>query len=160
MIRLRQEEKLGSKYERSTHLIYLQVLPPFGCWIPRPCSQPQLRLFFLPVTAIVIVVSLFCSCFFQLALVVNVPFHNFLDYSDLLVMAEPSDVPSVSPPLSLVSPTDKGGLIVVMTALAMCFVLVAFVIRLYVRMAVSGFRLDDAVLTLASVQSLTLMTRV
>lgn len=90
----------------------------------------------------------------------NVPFHNFLDYSDQLVMAEPSDVPSVSPPLSLVSPTDKGGLIVVMTALAMCFVLVAFVIRLYVRMAVSGFRLDDAVLTLASVQSLTLMTRV
>lgn len=68
-------------------------------------------------------------------------------------MAEPSDVPRLAPPLSLVSPTDKGGLIVVLTALAMCFVLVAFVIRLYVRMAVSGFRLDDCVLTVASVVS-------
>lgn len=160
MIRLRQEERLGSRYESSTHLIYLQVLPPFGFCISRPCPQPQLRFFFPPVTSTVVVVSLFCSCAFQLALVVNVPFHNFLDYSDQFVMAEPSDVPSVSPPLSLVSPTDKGGLVVVLTALAMCFVLVAFVIRLYVRMAVSGFRLDDAVLTLASVQSLTLMTMV
>lgn len=75
-------------------------------------------------------------------------------------MAEPSDVPRLAPPLSLVSPTDKGGLIVVLTALAMCFVLVAFVIRLYVRMAVSGFRLDDCVLTVASVQLVTVVTMV
>ena len=159
MIRLRQEEKLGSKYEGSTHLIYLQVLPPFGLF-PPPFSQPQLRFFFLPVIFTVTVVSLLCSCAFQLALVVNVPFHNFSNYSDQLAMAESSNLTSVSPPLSLVSPTNKGGLIVVLTALAMCFVLVAFVIRLYVRMAVSGFRLDDAVLTLASVRSLTLMTMV
>lgn len=79
------------------------------------------------------------------------PFDSCLYHCDLLVMAEPSDVPRVDPPLSFVSPTDKGGLIVVLTALAMCFVLVAFVIRLYVRMAISGFRLDDFVLTVASV---------
>lgn len=75
-------------------------------------------------------------------------------------MAEPSDVPNLVPPLSLVSPTNKSGLIVVLTALAMCFVLVAFGIRLYVRMAVSGFRLDDCVLTVASVQSVTLIGKV
>ena len=68
-------------------------------------------------------------------------------------MSAPSNVPGVTPPSLVVTSTDKGGLVVVMTALAMCFVLVAFLIRLYVRMSVSGYRLDDFVLTLATVQS-------
>lgn len=68
-------------------------------------------------------------------------------------MTTPSDVAGVSPPSLVVTSTDKSGLIVVMTALAMSFIVVAFLIRLYVRMSVSGYRLDDFVLTLATVQS-------
>lgn len=58
---------------------------------------------------------------------------------------------SVSPPLLVVASNNKGGFIAVITALAMCFVLVAFGIRMYVRMAISGFRLDDLVLAITSV---------
>lgn len=68
-------------------------------------------------------------------------------------MSAPSDVPGVTPPSLVLTSTDKGGLVVVMTALAMCFVLVAFLIRMYVRMSVSGYQLDDFVLTLATVKS-------
>lgn len=58
---------------------------------------------------------------------------------------------SVSAPLLVVASNDKGGFVVVITALAMCFVLVAFGIRMYVRMAISGFRLDDLILAITSV---------
>lgn len=66
----------------------------------------------------------------------------------------PSQPSSVSAPLLVVASNNKGGFIVVITALAMCFVLVAFGIRMYVRMAVSGFRLDDLVLAITSVRFL------
>lgn len=68
-------------------------------------------------------------------------------------MAEkaPSQTSSVSAPLLVVASNDKGGFVVVITALAMCFVLVAFGIRMYVRMAISGFRLDDLILAITSV---------
>lgn len=68
-------------------------------------------------------------------------------------MAEeaPSRASSVSAPLLVVASDNKGGFVAVITALAMCFVLVAFGIRLYVRMAISGFRLDDLVLAITSV---------
>lgn len=68
-------------------------------------------------------------------------------------MTAPSSLPGVAPPLFSVSDTNKGGLIVIITALTLCFVLVAFLIRMYVRMAISGFRLDDCVLTAATVLS-------
>lgn len=68
-------------------------------------------------------------------------------------MAEeaPSQPPSVSAPLLVVASNNKGGFVAVITALAMCFVLVAFGIRMYVRMAISGLRLDDLVLAITSV---------
>lgn len=58
---------------------------------------------------------------------------------------------SVSAPLLVVASNNKGGFVAVITALAMCFVLVAFGIRMYVRMAISRFRLDDLVLAITSV---------
>lgn len=68
-------------------------------------------------------------------------------------MAEeaPSLPSSVSAPLLVVASDNKGGFVAIITALAMCFVLVAFGIRMYVRMAVSGFRLDDLILAVTSV---------
>lgn len=59
--------------------------------------------------------------------------------------------PSVSAPLLVVASDNKGGFVAVITALAMCFVLVAFGIRMYVRMAISGLRFDDLVLAITSV---------
>lgn len=68
-------------------------------------------------------------------------------------MAEeaPSQQSSVSVPLLVVASDNKGGFVAIITALAMCFVLVAFGIRMYVRMTVSGFRLDDLILAITSV---------
>lgn len=68
-------------------------------------------------------------------------------------MAEeaPSQPSSVSAPLLVVASDNKGGFVAIITALAMCFVLVAFGIRMYVRMAVSGLRLDDLILAITSV---------
>lgn len=68
-------------------------------------------------------------------------------------MAEeaPSEPSSVSAPLLVVASDNKGGFVAVIAALAMCFVLVAYGIRMYVRMAISGFRMDDLVLSITSV---------
>lgn len=68
-----------------------------------------------------------------------------------MVDEAPPQESSVSAPLLVVASNNKGGFVAVITALAMCFVLVAFGIRMYVRMAISGFRLDDLVLAITSV---------
>ncbi|EXJ73630.1 uncharacterized protein A1O5_03392 [Cladophialophora psammophila CBS 110553] len=56
-----------------------------------------------------------------------------------------------SKPLGVISPEDQTGLILILTALSLCFVLVAFAIRLYIRVPQRLWKRDDHVLTAATV---------
>ncbi|KIW89359.1 uncharacterized protein Z519_10213 [Cladophialophora bantiana CBS 173.52] len=55
-----------------------------------------------------------------------------------------------SKPLGVISPEDQSGLILILTALSLCFVLVAFAIRLYIRVPQRLWKWDDHVLTAAT----------
>jgi hypothetical protein len=56
-----------------------------------------------------------------------------------------------SAPLGVISSTDQSGLILILTALSLCFVLVSFAIRLYIRVPQKLWKWDDNVLTAATV---------
>jgi len=61
-------------------------------------------------------------------------------------MASPaaSALPSgITPPLSLISPTDQGGLIAIISAFSITLVLISFPIRAYVRSKTGTWKNDD-----------------
>ena len=70
--------------------------------------------------------------------------------------AAPSLLPGQSPPLVVISPTEKGGVIIITTALGLAFVLVSLLIRAYVRYGFSPgrFAWDDGLILAAAVSSL------
>jgi hypothetical protein len=69
--------------------------------------------------------------------------------------AAPSLLPGQSPPLMVISSTDKGGVIIIATALGLAFVLVSLLIRAYVRYGFSPgrFAWDDGFILTAAVSS-------
>lgn len=69
--------------------------------------------------------------------------------------SQPSGLlPGQSAPLTIITSTDRSGLILIATALGLIFALVSLLIRAYVRYEFSRqFARDDAVLTVAVVRS-------
>ena len=59
--------------------------------------------------------------------------------------------PGVMPPLQQISDTQQGGLVAFITGLTLSFVLVSLFIRVYVRQKNGPWKVDDNVLTAASV---------
>jgi hypothetical protein len=57
----------------------------------------------------------------------------------------------VLPPLSFISKDDQGGLVAVITALALSFVLVSFLIRVYIRYSSGPWKADDHIFTAVTV---------
>jgi len=57
----------------------------------------------------------------------------------------------VSAPLGIISPTNQSGLILIITALALCFVLMSFGIRVQVRSSNGPWKTDDNIVTVATV---------
>ncbi|KIW28003.1 uncharacterized protein PV07_07695 [Cladophialophora immunda] len=55
-----------------------------------------------------------------------------------------------SQPLGVISPEDQSGLILILTSLSLCFVLVAYAIRIYIRVPQRLWKWDDHVLTAAT----------
>jgi hypothetical protein len=70
--------------------------------------------------------------------------------------AVPSLLPGQNPPLLVISTTDKGGVIIITTALGLAFVIVSLLIRAYVRYGFSPgrFAWDDGLILAATVSSL------
>ena len=64
----------------------------------------------------------------------------------------PTTLPGISPPLGLITATDQRGLAAIVTALALSFALISFLIRVYVRIKNGPIQQDDIVLTLSVVQ--------
>ena len=71
------------------------------------------------------------------------------------IAAAESAVPTwdagVTAPYEVSTEDDQRGFLTVMTATALSFVLVGFIIRTYVRFTVGGFKTDDWILTTASI---------
>ncbi|OAL24288.1 hypothetical protein AYO20_10715 [Fonsecaea nubica] len=61
---------------------------------------------------------------------------------------------AVSKPLGVISSEDQSGLILILTSLSLCFVLVAFAIRIYIRVPQRLWKWDDHILTAATVFSI------
>ena len=70
--------------------------------------------------------------------------------------AVPSLLPGQNPPLMIISGTDKGGVILITTALGLAFAFVSLLIRVYVRYGFSPgrFAWDDGFILAAVVGSL------
>jgi hypothetical protein len=60
--------------------------------------------------------------------------------------------PGVSPPVGEISATNQSGLILVMTSMAMCFVLISLAIRLYVRVPNRTWKTEDNIFAGAAVR--------
>ncbi|MCJ1311736.1 hypothetical protein MMC25_005409 [Agyrium rufum] len=62
-----------------------------------------------------------------------------------------SQVPAPLPPIETISPTDRGGLVFLLTTLLLTFVVIAFFVRFYTRRRISGpWSRDDDFLTAAT----------
>lgn len=60
--------------------------------------------------------------------------------------------PGQSPPLTVISPTDQGGVVLIITALGMVFALVSILIRLYIRLQIRHeYEHDDTAVAIAMV---------
>lgn len=60
--------------------------------------------------------------------------------------------PGQSPPLTVISPTNQGGVVLIITALGMVFALVSILIRLYIRLQIRhAYERDDAAVAVAMV---------
>lgn len=57
-------------------------------------------------------------------------------------------------PLGVISPTDQTGLIVILTAVSLSFIVVSFLIRIYIRAPKRLWKWDDNVLTIATALSI------
>ena len=64
----------------------------------------------------------------------------------------------LSKPLAVITKTDQGGLIVVMTGLALTLVSVSFLIRLYIRFKHGPWKRDDDAFVVASVSPVPILT--
>lgn len=62
-----------------------------------------------------------------------------------------NDNMATAKPLGIISDTNQSGLILILTALALCFVLVSFAIRIYIRIPHKLWKWDDNLLTVATV---------
>ncbi|OBT57700.1 hypothetical protein VE04_01952 [Pseudogymnoascus sp. 24MN13] len=63
--------------------------------------------------------------------------------------------PGQSPPLTVISPTNQGGVILIITVLAMVFALVSILIRLYIRLQIRhAYERDDTAIAVAMVFSI------
>lgn len=61
-------------------------------------------------------------------------------------------LPGQSPPLSVITPTDQGGVVLIVTALGMIFALISIIIRVYIRLQLrNAFARDDVVVSVAMV---------
>ena len=63
----------------------------------------------------------------------------------------------VSPPLAVITPYDQGGLIAVITALSLSFVLVAFLTRIAMRFSSGPWKRDDLMFVAAIVSPMWLL---
>lgn len=70
-----------------------------------------------------------------------------------MATSTPSFLPGISPPLAGITTTDQSGLIAIVTALALSFALISFLIRLYVRFKNGPIQQDDGVLTVSVVDA-------
>ena len=60
--------------------------------------------------------------------------------------------PGQSAPLTVISPTDQGGVVLIVTALGMIFAIVSILIRMYIRLQLRHiFEHDDSVVMIAMV---------
>lgn len=60
--------------------------------------------------------------------------------------------PGQSPPLTVISPTNQGGVVLIITALGMVFALVSILIRLYIRLQIRhAYERDDTAVAIAMV---------
>jgi hypothetical protein len=65
-----------------------------------------------------------------------------------------SALPSgITAPLEVISSTDQGGLVAILSAFALSLVFVSFPIRVYVRSKLSTYKSDDYAFVLATVSS-------
>ncbi|KFY14329.1 hypothetical protein V491_06094 [Pseudogymnoascus sp. VKM F-3775] len=63
--------------------------------------------------------------------------------------------PGQSPPLTVISPTNQGGVVLIITALGMVFAFVSILIRLYIRLQIRhAFQRDDIAVAIAMVFSI------
>lgn len=62
-------------------------------------------------------------------------------------------MPGQSPPLTVITPTDQGGIVVIATALALIFALVSIVLRLFIRVEFRRRFFGDDVAALLSMAS-------
>lgn len=69
--------------------------------------------------------------------------------------ADSKPFPDIHPPFAVITRDDQGGLIVVMAALAASFVLVAVLLRLYLRIAAPSWNVDDFVFLFGTALALT-----
>lgn len=64
----------------------------------------------------------------------------------------PALAPGQSPPLTVISPTNQGGVVLIITALGMVFALVSILIRLYIRLQIRhAYERDDTAVAIAMV---------
>lgn len=64
----------------------------------------------------------------------------------------PVVAPGQSPPLTVISSTDQGGVVLIITALGMVFALVSILIRLYIRLQIRHtYEHDDTAVAIAMV---------
>lgn len=67
--------------------------------------------------------------------------------------------PGQSPPLTVISPTNQGGVVLIITALGMVFAFVSILIRLYIRLQIRhAFQRDDIAVAIAMVVYLAVAT--
>jgi hypothetical protein len=70
----------------------------------------------------------------------------------LMASTAPVLAPGQSPPLTVISPTNQGGVILIITALGMVFALVSILIRLYIRLQIRhAYERDDTAIAVAMV---------
>ncbi|KFY42604.1 hypothetical protein V495_04422 [Pseudogymnoascus sp. VKM F-4514 (FW-929)] len=63
--------------------------------------------------------------------------------------------PGQSPPLAVISPTNQGGVVLIITALCMVFALVSILIRLYIRLQIRhAYERDDSAVAIAMLFSI------
>lgn len=63
--------------------------------------------------------------------------------------------PGQMPPLTVITPTDHGGLVLIATALGLAFALISLLIRVFIRLEFQHqFALDDILAGLAMVRKL------
>jgi hypothetical protein len=73
--------------------------------------------------------------------------------------SEPTLLPGQSPPLTVITPTDQGGIVIIATALALIFALISVLLRVFVRVEFRNRFFGDDVAALLSMASLLTLAR-